>query len=337
MNDKINFENLNDLQKTWISELSYVDLTEEGYKKIIEGGLTVKALKQYVKNPDLPFCGDILLGAKKFNALSAAVLGNDHFPTKLDIVNALIENGLSNLKIKHTSDYPTPFASSFQALTLEDDFGNTAISYRGSDLYISNIIVREWLESNILEYFSDTSTQVKEAIEYFKDHKNLNGNNYIYGHSLGGNLVSHVYLDCHDEFKEAFSINGTPINQKLIDTEEKKKAFNDKKFRFNVVCGDLIGQLKSCEAYKDNVNYIQNNNSMKAPALSSHLIQSSTFDKKGNFVKITEQEMENKIGRFTFKIINLSKITREKLNGIDFKLNKNNKHTIINISKRKKV
>jgi len=337
MNNKINFKNLNDLQKIWISELSYVDLTEEGYKKIIEGGLTVKELKQYVKNPDLPFCGDILLGAKMFNTLSAVVLGNDHFPTKLDIVNALIENGLSDLKIKHTSDYPTPFASSFQALTLEDDFQNTAISYRGSDLYISNIILREWLESNILEYFSDTSTQVKEAIGYFKAHKNLNGNNYIYGYSLGGNLVSHVYLNHHDEIKEAFSINGTPINQKLIDTEKKKKAFNDKKFSFNIVCGDLVGQLKSCDVYKANVNYIQNNNSMKESVLSAHLIQASAFDGNGNFLKITEQEMQTKINRFTFKFINLSKITREKLNRIDFKLNKNNMYTIIDISKKKKV
>jgi len=76
---------------------------------------------------------------------------------------------------------------------------------------------------------------------------------------------------------------------------------------------------------------------MKESVLSAHLIQASAFDGNGNFLKITEQEMQTKINRFTFKFINLSKITREKLNRIDFKLNKNNMYTIIDISKKKKV
>ena len=44
----------------------------------------------------------------------------------------------------------------------------------GSDLYISRVVIREWLESNILEYFFDTSTQVNEALDYFL--KNKKGN-----------------------------------------------------------------------------------------------------------------------------------------------------------------
>ena len=64
MNDIVNLENLNDIQKTWLCDLSFVDIKEEGYKKIFEEGLTIKELRKYVKNPDLPFCGDLLLGSK---------------------------------------------------------------------------------------------------------------------------------------------------------------------------------------------------------------------------------------------------------------------------------
>jgi len=329
VNDKVNLGTLNDIQKSWLCDLSFVDITEEGYKKILEEGLTIKELKEFVKNSDLPFCGDIRLGAKKFNSLTGVVLGNKQFPSNLDVVEALIENGLGSLRINHASDYPIPSSSGFQALTFEDSFGNVGISYRGSDLYISHVVIREWLESNILEYFSNTSTQVNEASEYFLNHKNSNGNNYIFGHSLGGNLVSHVYLNYYDEIKLAFSINGTPINQKLIDTDAKKGAFNNKdKFSFNIVCGDIVSQLKSCESYKDNVNYIKNNDSMKPSILSAHMIQSSTFDNEGNFIKITEEEMEQQTNQVVITLINFSKMVREQLNKIDFKLVRHNDNKI---------
>lgn len=335
MYKKINLENLSDLQKVWLCDLSFVDITEEGYKKIVEQCITIEELKDYVKNPDLPYCGDILLGSKNFNIVTGLVLGNNQFPSNLDVVYALIDNGLGSLKIIHASEYPQASSSSFQALTFEDDFGNVGISYRGSDLYISRVVVREWLESNFLEYFSNSSTQVNEALEYFLKNQNPEGNNYIYGHSLGGNLVSHVYLNYHDRIKQAVSINGTPINQKLINTENKIVAFNDPKFQFNVVCGDIIGQLKSCEVYKENVNYIKNNKSMKPSFLSAHMIQSSTFDENGNFVKITKEEMEKQMNHVTIKLINLSKFVRESMNKVNFKLISQKNHQLINDSVNK--
>lgn len=342
MEEKVCLKYLNDVQKVWLCDLSYVDITEEGYKRIFQEGLTIKELREYIKNSNLPFCGDILLGSKKFNILTGIVLGNNKFPSNLDVVDSLIENGLGSLKIIHASDYPNPSTSGFQALTFNDSFGNIGISYRGSDLYISRVVIREWLESNIMEYFSNTSPQVKEAIEYFYENKNLDGHNYIFGHSLGGNLVSHVYLNYYDEIEQAFSINGTPINQKLIDSDEKKEAFNNKeKFSFNIVSGDIISQLKSCEKYKDNVNYIKNNDSMKPSILSAHMIQSSTFDKGGYFIKITESEVIKQTNGITIKLINLSKFAREKLNKINFRMEKCNnykllKNTINEVEKQKK-
>lgn len=269
----INLDNLNDIQNAWLSDLSYVDITKEGYEKIFNGGLTINELGKYLKNPNSPFCGNVVFCDKVFNIFSNIILGYKNFPTNLDVVNAVINQGLGNLKITHVAGFPKYSTTGFNALTFEDSFGNTGISYRGSDLYITYVVAREWLESNFLEYFIDTSSQSKEALDYFDKHKNKNGNNYIYGHSLGGNLVSHVYLEYFNEIKKAFSINGTPINQKLLDSPEKIEAFNDKtKYSFNIVCDDVVSQLKSSEVYKSNVNYIKNNHNFKPSFLSAHLI-----------------------------------------------------------------
>ena len=330
MDNKINLKDLNDIQKVWLSDLAYVDITEEGYKKMFKEGITIFELREYAKNPSLPVCGDLLIGTKNFNFIVGKVLKNDSFPSKLDIVNTLIENGLGSIKIVHGSDYPTIYRSGFQALTFEDSFGNVGISFKGSDIVASSSTVREWLQSNILEYFVDDSPQAREAVKYFLEHKTDDKDNYIYGHSLGGNLVSHVYLNCYKDIKQAFSINGTPINQKLINTEEKIKAFNDKeKFSFNIVCGDVIGQLKSCEVYKKNVNYIKNNNKMIQSFLSAHMIQASAFDENGNFIKISEGQMLDEINFASIRMINISRFTREKMNNFNFRLSKKTKYKAI--------
>lgn len=46
---QVNLETLNDLQKVWLSDLAYVDLNEEGYKKILKQGLTLDELREYIK------------------------------------------------------------------------------------------------------------------------------------------------------------------------------------------------------------------------------------------------------------------------------------------------
>lgn len=327
MDKKINLETLNDFQKIWLSDLAYVDLKEDGYKKILEQGLTLEEAREYIKNPTLPVTGDMFLGTKNFNFFAEKILGNDNYPSKVDVIDVLIKSGLGDLKIIHTSDYPTLYPSGFQALTFEDSYGNIGISYRGSDMLFTSSVLREWIQSNFLEFFSNNSQQAKEAIQYFSEHKTEDKNNYIYGHSLGGNLVSHVYLKYYKNIKQAFSINGTPINQKLIDTDDRIAAFNNKnKFSFNVVCGDVVSQLKSCEVYKDNVNYIKNNNTMEQSFLSAHMIQAASFDENGNFIKISAKEMLEKTKIISLKMINLARFTRENIDKFVYKINKSAKY-----------
>jgi hypothetical protein len=212
-------------------------------------------------------------------------------------------------------------SSGFQAITFQDHFGNTGISYRGSDFDLSTGGVRDWVEADMLEYFLNGSTQSKEAIQYFNDNKNQNGNNYIYGHSLGGNLTSHVYVQHYNEIQEAFTINGNPINQSLLDTPEKIAAFNDpKKYNCNIICGDIVGHLKDYELYEDNVKYIKNNDTMTDSFVTAHMVQAATIDSEGNFVYDTKEQSISKMDGALKFFTKFTQTTREIFNQIEDKM-----------------
>lgn len=314
INNGINLSSLNDNQKLWLSQISYLNFTEEGRKRMLNGGLTVAELKPYLENPNEPFCGNANFNNDTFFSLSNGVLGEGKIPTRGEMLDTIINSGLGDLKITNISTAEQAKETGFQALTFEDSYQNTGISYRGSDLDFKKGGLKDWIVADYLEYYKNDSPQRSEALEYFEANKNANGNNYVYGHSLGGNLTSYVYLDNYDEIQEAFTFNGNPINQHLIDTPEKKVAFNDpKKYNCNVVCGDVVGHFKDYTTYENNVKYIKNNEIMKANCISAHLAQAVTLDQNGNFVPATEKEMVDKLsyGKYIFDFV---KFKREALN-----------------------
>jgi hypothetical protein len=245
-----------------------------------------------------------------------------HLLTNRELAEMLIAKGLGNIKITDSISTQGFSSSGFQALAFEDEVGNTGISYRGSDFDLAKGGARDWIEADMYEYFSGDSQQIKEAQEFFEKNKNKDGKNYVYGHSLGGNLTSHVYLEHYDEISEAFTINGNPINEKLLDTDEKVAAFNDsEKFHCYIVCGDMVGHLKSFDKYKDNVKYIKNNGEYNTDFVSAHLVQSSTYDENGKFVEATEEEMIQTMTPFTRNVTKLTKRIRRELNDLEDKVN----------------
>ena len=254
--EKLNLGTLNDEQKSYLTQISYLDISEEGQKKIAEGGITVNELVNYIDNPDTPFTGTAVFSDEDFDKMSSDMISKDeenkrHLLTNRELAEMLIAKGLGNIKITDSISTQGFSSSGFQALAFEDEVGNTGISYRGSDFDLAKGGARDWIEADMYEYFSGDSQQIKEAQEFFEKNKNKDGKNYVYGHSLGGNLTSHVYLEHYDEISEAFTINGNPINEKLLDTDEKVAAFNDsEKFHCYIVCGDMVGHLKSFDKYK---------------------------------------------------------------------------------------
>lgn len=321
--NNINLENINDFQKVLLSEMSYFNITEEGRELILNGGLKVKDLYSYLETPDAVYVGDDTLPKELTEKVMNNFIGDNSFMTHKQLLDSLVNNGLGNIVITHISDRKSMLSNGFQALTFIDSYENTGFSYRGSDFSILQGAVRDWVEADMLEYFTGSSSQIRETLAYFDEHKNNEGKNFLYGYSLGGNLVSHNYLNNYNEVREAFVFNGNPLNQKLLDTQEKIDAFNDsEKYHCNIVGGDIIGQLKSYELYKNNVRYIKNNESLTYSPISAHMVLSSTFDENGNFVYITEEEMIDKMGPGYGRLVTITQNIRELLNVLGNKISK---------------
>lgn len=313
----VNLNNLSDLQKTYLTQLSYLDINWLGVRKCEASGLKVKDIKAFLLNPDIPFCGAATMNKETFDKATAPLLGDYKMPTDTELADCIVELGLGDLIVTSAASDPQ---SGFQAISFKDCCGNVGISFRGSDLDFSNGGMRDWLEADFLEYFTNDSTQRRIALDFFNLHKNPNGNNYVYGHSLGGNLSSHVFAAYHDEIASVFIINGYPINQALLNSDEKIAAFNSDKYTFNSICGDIVSHLKSCELYQGRVRFIKNNGNIKPSLLSAHLVQSASFDDDGTLISITKDETMQNMGRMHGEFITLAQSIRESLNEVESKL-----------------
>ena len=88
MDTVINLEVLNDHQKTLLTQISYLDINDEGRKKIAEGGLLVSELYQYLENPNTLFAGDAGLGENNTQQLTDKVLGENNYITKAQVLTS---------------------------------------------------------------------------------------------------------------------------------------------------------------------------------------------------------------------------------------------------------
>ena len=292
----ININELNDQQKTWLTQMSYLNINEEGRKKLERGeSIKVSELGEYLDNPDAPWCGNAGLG-KVADAASKVVVNQDAFESQSELVDKLNELGLGDIEITNASKEHQLGDSGFQALTFKDSFDNVGISYRGSDLDQGHGWVDDWLHADFKEFFTGTSRQMDEALKYFDENKSLDGQTAVFGHSLGGQLSSHVLCERTQEVSQAFVINANPINSARLDTPEKIEAFNDpEKYQFNAVAGDLVSHFKGHHGYEQNVNYVSNNHTQPGNIVGDHVVQAASFDENGNFIKASKEEVREEM------------------------------------------
>jgi hypothetical protein len=327
MQNVSDLNDLNDQQSMMLTLLPYINFNEEGLARM-EGGdpIKVSELTQYLENPDAPFfdrLGMSEYGLAEFDSLR----GKDTIlsMTEAELVDTMVRVGLGDLEITGQRDERGFASSGFQAIAFKDSTDNVGISYRGSDFDLTRGAARDWIEANIMEFFKGSSTQSNQANEIFDQHKNPNGNNYVFGASLGGNLSQHVYAQNYNDIAHVFTINGNPINQKALDTPEKIAAFNDQtKASFNVVCGDPISMLKSCDLYQDSVHYIQNHDSLRGlGGLESH-IDMGVYDNDGNFKTTTRDAAVSTMTPWLEKLTAFARDVRDTMNRIGDRLQSEN-------------
>ena len=274
-------DTLSDKDKTLLAAFPSIEFDMDRYKEL-GNNITLSDFEKIISEPDKPYLGE--------GAQLAGILR-----TPKEIMQEIKDAGLGYLNLKDIED---DNKTGFFALALEDSNNNIGIIFRQTNGKSG------WM-NNITEYLGNDSDQIKQAKTFFKRNKEKNGNNYLYGHSLGGNLVAHLYLKNYEDISNAFTYNGTPIDPKLLTTKEQINAFNDEKYDPVVIGGDIVAELKDKTPYENNVRYVLNNGIFDVMPVASvftpHALEAASFDEKGNFIEVSkEQAYENYQSQLTY-------------------------------------
>lgn len=301
MTETILLDRLNDKQKSLLTQLSYVNLDLEKIEQLQDiGKVTIIDLVQVLSNKDKPYLGSV---AKKATGINT---------TSQELLQEMIDNSLGNIEILGLQQDEK---SSFFAIAFTDIQGNIGMSFRGTDVSNPKDLILDSL-TDVNEYITNNSEQIQQALQFYEKYAEKNRSNYLYGHSLGGNLVEHIMINNLSNIKNAFVINPEHISQELLDTPEKINAFNDpRKFSCYVVGGDWVSDLKKSDLFQNNINYVRNNNSLKRNIMSEHAVESASFNKNGGFDITSREEAfkghKHTIQRiFTYAIASFGRIAK---------------------------
>ncbi len=132
---------------------------------------------------------------------------------------------------------------------------------------------------NTLTMEVGVSPQSLEALAFFERNRDKNGNNYIYGHSKGGELATEVYVENYNDIKGAHIINAQPINPYKL-SQDQLDALRLGKFDAIVIDGDIVSMLGRV-AYPIR---IVANNGKKDGFFDPHSISSMLHDDDGNAI-----------------------------------------------------
>lgn len=204
-----------------------------------------------------------------------------------NLADELKKAGLGDYVIK---DYANENATNgFAGIAFEDPrTGEVGMSFRGTENlnnFISNasgiISGDKGAINNQIDMIDNLSTavtgdsvQAQRALDFFRRNKSPDGNNYLYGHSKGGELAAEVYAEYFREIIAAHVINPQPINWASL-SQQQRVAFNNGKFDAVVVDGDIVW-LTGGVPYK--VRIVKNNKSEKG-FFGPHELTSASYDK----------------------------------------------------------
>ncbi len=143
----------------------------------------------------------------------------------------------------------------FVAIAIENpETGEVGMTFRGTEnmdklMDLANIFdisktINEQLDTidNIAATVYGNSTQDRKAKQFFKKYCKSDGNNYLYGHSKGGELVANVFAQYSKMIKKAHVINAQPINPYNLSLGQIK-AFWSGKYDAVDIEGDMVSKI----------------------------------------------------------------------------------------------
>lgn len=213
-----------------------------------------------------------------------------------DLADELIEAGFQDYIIKDFENENS--TNGFAAIAFENpETGEVGMSFRGTENLdkigsdIGGVISGDQdainsqidMIDNLSTAVTGDSVQAQKALEFYRVNKSNTGNNFLYGHSKGGELAAEVYAEYYREIVAVHVINPQPIDWASLSSKQKA-AFNNGKFDAIVVDGDLVWLLGGVP-YK--VRIVENNKTQEG-FFGPHSLLSATYDESGKAVNEKE-------------------------------------------------
>lgn len=174
--------------------------------------------------------------------------------------------------------------SGFVGYAFTDKNGNGTAVYRGSEDFTDvGHIATDWV-SNVEAGIGITIQQQREANEFYEKYiKGLDGEQYVFGHSKGGNLAEYVLVNnLEDEKLTSYVVNGAPLYYWTL-TKEQRDALQDRN-TFIVHEGDFVSSL----GYAPYVDKTVKLNKTDEGLMYAHGLESVDFTPGGDFTHASD-------------------------------------------------
>lgn len=281
MNDLL-LNDLTEYQQSLLTRLSYLNISFDKFQQLKQskGKITISDLQSIILSPNEPYLGNLRVPHLK-RVLSGVEI------TNLELLKELESAELGSLEVL---DLDHSNQSGFNGICFQDSMQNVGFSFRGTDLKTFSSLATDSL-ADIEAFLTNHNKQINQAEALFLAHQSSSGQNFLFGHSLGGFLAESIYSQNHENIANAFVINPLHIDSQSLDSQATIAAFNNpSKFSCFVTGGDYVSSINNPTLFANNVHYVANNDKYLNNPIGNHLIECALFDDQGAFVECTKEE-----------------------------------------------
>lgn len=270
-----------DAEKYMLSELAYFHLPDDLAGRDFHA--QPLPLSEYVET--IPRCR-----LSYFMKRDADGTHNRYFADRIARFRALLEKTV-NLGGVGLVDYindnydaygNTPFRrkTSLVALAFEDEDKNLAVVYSGCEESCASAIFLDWTDC-VPAALGAITPQQKRALAFFDRQLAHQAKEIgVIGHSKGGNLATHIYVNRLDTGVRAYCINAQPYCWTIL-SDEQKAALKNERYEYIEHSGDIVchaGLYQACASRIVPVNpYLG-----RGRVVDFHCYTSQLFDLRGN-------------------------------------------------------
>ena len=280
MENEKNLKSISDEEQVLLTKLSYLDFDIEKFEKLKFDGkkVTISDLEKLLVNPNSSYL-------KISETKRRECLGDIKLSTQLEVIQELKEKGLGDFSVIDIASDPQ---ITFKAIAFEDEKKNRGMAYSGTDFRA----ISKDADDNLPNHLKESQEQIEAAKYFFENNSDKSDYNYIYGHSLGGNMVNNIYIENSKKIRKAFTVNALPVNHEKLEDDDKMAAlWDDDKYQCYVIGGDCANELESEKEYELCIRYVKNMLPInEAPPakynnlLCCHILEGASYDDEGEFI-----------------------------------------------------